>query len=78
MYLRDDFWPMNNLNNYPAFIKFIMGPKTKADLVICPQGHICNMTRQLLKESEDNDITVFECDICHKKGKCYVGRYVCA
>jgi len=36
------------------------------------------MTRQLEKDSDDEDITEFECGICDKKGKCQEGRYVCA
>ena len=46
--------------------------------VFCPQGHVCNMTRQLEKDSGNKDITEFKCKICHKKGKCHEGRYICA
>ena len=35
------------------------------------------MTKQLEKDSDDEDITEFKCKICNKNGKCQEGRYVC-
>ena len=36
------------------------------------------MTKELEKDSDDEDITVFKCKICNKEDKCQEGRYVCA
>jgi len=35
------------------------------------------LTRQLEKDSDDEDITVFKCKICNNKGKFKEGAYVC-
>ena len=36
------------------------------------------MTRQLEKNSDDEDISLFKCNICNIEGKCQEGRYFCA
>ena len=46
--------------------------------VYCEKRHLCKLTKQIEKDSDNNDITEFTCSKCDKKGKCKTGRYVCA
>ena len=47
---------------------------TKDD-IICPAGHICYLTKQPFKVSDDKDM--FLCKICDARGKFKDGAYVC-
>ena len=46
--------------------------------VFCSSGQKCNLIKQTYKDSDDKDITEFNCKICEKKGKYEEGAYVCA
>ena len=49
--------------------------KTTKDDLICPAGHICHLTKQPYKVSNDKDM--FLCKICDARGKFEDGAYVC-